>query len=111
MPTTTAWRIWEVPRLKILIIEDNLKILAAIQEEFASQGYVVDGADRGAEGQEKAAVGDYDLIILDVMLPDVDGIDVCRGLRQRGLTTPILMLTALSSTRYMVAGLDAGADD
>ena len=54
MPTTTAWRIWEVPRLKILIIEDNLKILAAIQEEFASQGYVVDGADRGAEGQEKS---------------------------------------------------------
>jgi DNA-binding response OmpR family regulator len=71
----------------------------------------VDTADRGYDAEESAATTPYDAIVLDLMLPDRDGVELCRALRRRGVGTPILMLTALSSTQDKVNGLNAGADD
>tara|TARA_R110000868_G_scaffold241497_3_gene496895 strand:+ start:663308 stop:663985 length:678 start_codon:yes stop_codon:yes gene_type:complete len=98
--------------MRILIIEDNPKMAGAIQKGLDSHGYAADVSKSGFEGEE-LAVGPtpYDLIILDLMLPDRDGVDVCRNLRRRCVETPVLMLTALSGTDEKVAGLDAGADD
>lgn len=97
--------------MRILVIEDNPKMAAAIQKGLSEHGYVVDAAHTGFEGEEKAVEVAYDALILDLMLPDRDGIEVCRNLRRRGVRTPLLMLTALSGTAEKVAGLDAGADD
>jgi heavy metal response regulator len=97
--------------LRFLLIEDNPKMAGFIRQGFTEQGYGVDVADSGHDGEQQAATGDYDLIILDVMLPDTDGVQVCRNLRRRGVKTPVLMLTALSTTADKVTGLDAGADD
>ncbi len=98
--------------MRILVIEDNPKLAAAIQETFVTQGYyVADVCQRGREGEDRGASESYDAIILDLMLPDEDGIQICRNLRRRGVKTPILMLTALSTTANKVAGLEAGADD
>ena len=97
--------------MRVLVIEDNPKMAAAIQRGLKEHGYAVDACHSGYEGEELAAVEPYDLIILDVMLPDRDGVDVCRNLRRREMNKPVLMLTALSATNDKVAGLDAGADD
>ncbi len=97
--------------MRLLLIEDNPKMAGFIRQGFTEQGHAVDGAELGRDGEELGATKTYDLIILDVMLPDVDGIQVCRNLRRRGVKTPILMLTALSATGDKVSGLDAGADD
>lgn len=97
--------------MRILIIEDNPKMAGAIQKGLQSHGYAADVAYTGFEGEDQAAANEYDLIILDLMLPDRDGADVCRNLRRRCISTPIIMLTALSGTDDKVAGLDAGADD
>jgi len=97
--------------MRLLLIEDNPKMAGFIRQGFTEQGHIVDGAELGRDGEELGASKAYDLIILDIMLPDVDGVQVCRNLRRRGVTTPILMLTALSATGDKVAGLDAGADD
>ena len=97
--------------MRLLLIEDNPKMAGFIRQGFTEQGHAVDGAELGRDGEELGATKSYDLIILDIMLPDVDGVQVCRNLRRRGVKTPILMLTALSATGDKVAGLDAGADD
>jgi DNA-binding response OmpR family regulator len=97
--------------VRLLIIEDNPKLAQTISDEFVAQGYVVDLAGLGAEGEDKAASEEYDAIILDLMLPDQDGVQLCRNLRRRGVKTPVLMLTALSDTAQKIAGLEAGADD
>jgi two-component system, OmpR family, copper resistance phosphate regulon response regulator CusR len=97
--------------LHLLLIEDDSQIAALIKEGFTNQGYEIDRAATGQEGETLALERAYDVILLDVMLPDGDGIQVCRNLRSRGLETPILMLTALASTLDKVAGLEAGADD
>lgn len=97
--------------MRILIIEDNPALAQAVTKGLQELGYAVDTALTGFEGEDLAATEPYDLILLDVMLPDRDGTDVARGLRRRGIATPILMLTALSATTDKVAGLDAGADD
>jgi DNA-binding response OmpR family regulator len=97
--------------MRILVVEDNPKMATAIQKGFAAQGYAVDVADRGYEAEETAAQTPYDVIVLDLMLPDRDGVDLCKALRRRGVKTPILMLTALSGTQDKVNGLNAGADD
>ncbi|HOB75568.1 MAG TPA: response regulator transcription factor [Phycisphaerae bacterium] len=97
--------------MRVLVIEDNPKIASLIEEGFKAQGYAVDKVESGHEGENKAAEQHYDTIILDIMLPDQDGVQVCRNLRRRGVSTPVLMLTALSTTLDKVAGLDAGADD
>jgi DNA-binding response OmpR family regulator len=97
--------------MRVLIIEDNPKMATAIQRGLTEHGYAADACHTGYEGEELAAIEPYDLVILDVMLPDRDGVDVCRNLRRRDINKPVLMLTALSGTHDKVAGLDAGADD
>lgn len=97
--------------MRILVIEDNPKMAAAIERGLTENGYAVDVCHTGFEGEEVATGQSYDLILLDLMLPDRDGVDVCRNLRRRGTSTPVIMLTALSGTDDKVAGLDAGADD
>jgi DNA-binding response OmpR family regulator len=97
--------------LRILVIEDNPKMAGGIRRGLVEHGYAVDVCHCGHEGETLAAATPYDVIILDLMLPDRDGLDVCRSLRRRKVRTPILVLTALSSTREKVVGLDAGADD
>jgi len=97
--------------MRILVIEDNPKMAAAIQKGLSEQGWIVDAVHTGFEGEERAAEEAYDVIVLDLMLPDRDGVEVCRNLRRRGVHTPLLILTALSGTREKVTGLDSGADD
>lgn len=97
--------------MRILVIEDNPKIAAVIAKGLGEQGYNVDLCHTGIEGEELGASEDYQAIVLDLMLPDRDGVVVCRNLRRRGVATPILMLTALGKTEQKVTGLDAGADD
>ncbi len=97
--------------MRILIVEDNPKMAGVIRQGLVENGYAVDTADGGHQGEEMAAAAAYDAVILDVMLPDQDGLHVCRNLRRRGVSTPIMILTALSTTGDKVQGLDAGADD
>ncbi len=97
--------------MRILVVEDNPRMAAAIRQGLREHGYSVDIAQNGFEGEEMATTEPYDILILDVMLPDRDGVDLCRNLRRRKVSTSVLMLTALSATPDKVAGLDAGADD
>ncbi len=97
--------------MRILLIEDNVKLAQSIKASLEQQGYSVDVANNGDEGDEMAVVDRHDAIILDVMLPGSDGVQLCRNLRRQKVIVPILMLTVLSSTADKVAGLDAGADD
>ena len=97
--------------MRILVIEDNPRMAEAIQSGLAAQQYSVDVSHTGLDGENRAARDPYDAILLDVMLPDRRGVDVCRSLRDQGVKTPILMLTALSAIQDKVSGLDAGADD
>src|SRR5579863_1524363 len=95
----------------ILLIEDERSIQSTLGLRLRCEGYVVDTADDGTEGLEKATTCPLDLIILDVMLPDRNGFDICRDIRQAGLATPILFLTARKQTTDKVLGLKLGADD
>jgi len=97
--------------MRILLIEDNAELAQAIKSSLEQEGYCVDVAGTADEGDEVARVDHHDAIILDVMLPDRDGVGLCRQLRRQRVKTPILMLTVLNSTEDKVAGLDAGADD
>jgi len=97
--------------MRILVIEDNPKMAAGLERGLRENGYAVDVSHGGYDGEELAASGEYDAVILDLMLPDRDGVEVCRNLRRRSVKVPVLMLTALSSTDDKVGGLDAGADD
>jgi DNA-binding response OmpR family regulator len=97
--------------MRILIVEDDTGIANALKRGLTRMTYSVDVAVDGEEGFELASVNDYDLIILDIMLPKMDGKSVCRALRKAGVATPILMLTALGSSNDMIEGLDDGADD
>ncbi|MHC4536624.1 MAG: response regulator transcription factor [Planctomycetota bacterium] len=96
---------------KILIIEDEQSILMALTDDLALEGYEVASASDGLKGLAMAKESRHDLIILDIMLPKMDGFEVCKQLRQTGLTTPILMLTAKSQEMDKVLGLELGADD
>jgi len=95
----------------ILLVEDEQSLRAALGVRLRSEGYSVDTAEDGEEGFEKATSLPFDLIILDVMLPHRNGLDLCRDLRQLGLATPILMLTVRDRTIDKVVGLKLGADD
>jgi len=96
---------------RILIIEDEHKIVDFIRRGLTLEGYRVDAAYDGEAGLDLAARNAYALIILDIMLPKLDGLEVCRALRAAGNQTPILMLTARDSVPDRVAGLNSGADD
>jgi DNA-binding response OmpR family regulator len=99
------------PAQRVLLVEDNAKLVDTLVRGLRERGYVVDAAGTAAGGEQLAADHKYDLVILDLMLPDRDGLDVCRGLRRSGVRAPILILSALSATKDKVTGLDAGADD
>jgi len=97
--------------MRILLVEDEPRVARFIAKGLREQSYAVDIAVDGAAALYKAEIDDYDLIVLDVMIPLRDGFDVCRELRRQGVTTPVLMLTARDAVNDRVAGLDAGADD
>jgi DNA-binding response OmpR family regulator len=96
---------------KILIVEDEEGLVLSLEDRLRSEGYRVCSRGDGKSGEKEARSGRYDLIILDVMLPERDGFQVCKNLRDSGVSTPILMLTARSTTLDTVTGLRAGADD
>lgn len=97
--------------MKILVVEDEHKIANAIRDGLEQESFAVDVAFDGDEGLNSALYDEYDLIVLDVMLPGTDGFAICRQLREAGNHTPILMLTAKDQPRDIVTGLNAGADD
>jgi len=97
--------------MKILVVEDEERVAHFIQKGLKEEGHAVDVSYDGEDGEFLGSVNDYDLIILDLMLPKKNGIVVCRELRAGGVSTPILMLTARDSIEDKVRGLDAGADD
>lgn len=96
---------------EILIVEDEEAILLALEDDLRAEGYGVATATDGPSGLAMGEDHDYDLIILDIMLPGLNGFEVCKGLRQAGVTTPILILTAKSQEIDKVLGLELGADD
>jgi two-component system alkaline phosphatase synthesis response regulator PhoP len=98
-------------RGNVLFIEDEQALQMTVGDRLRNEGYAVDYAANGDDGFEKATQLPFDLIILDVMLPKRDGFDVCKGIREAGLITPILMLTARGHTSDKVDGLKIGADD
>jgi DNA-binding response OmpR family regulator len=97
--------------MRVLLVEDNTRLRTSIQLSLEEAGYVLDTAADGVEGQELAELTPFDAIILDIMLPKRDGLEVCRNLRKIHLRTPILMLTARDTVDDRVMGLDSGADD
>lgn len=97
--------------MRILIVEDELRLASVIKKGLIEEGFAVDTASDGEEGQYLAQSESYDLIILDIMLPKVDGLTICKKLRSVNVKTPVLMLTAKSTIEEKVAGLDSGADD
>jgi two-component system copper resistance phosphate regulon response regulator CusR len=97
--------------VKILVVEDEAKAAAYLRKGLTENGFVVDVASQGDEGLRRASSGDYDVIILDVMLPGRDGWSVLKELRQAGKQTPVLFLTARDAVHYRVKGLELGADD
>jgi two-component system, OmpR family, response regulator QseB len=97
--------------MRILLVEDDPRIAKPLAEDLRHQHHVVDWAQDGVEGWECAQTTNYDLILLDLMLPRLDGITLCQRLRTEGCRSQILMLTAKDTTTDKVMGLDAGADD
>ncbi|HEX2698413.1 MAG TPA: response regulator transcription factor, partial [Anaerolineales bacterium] len=97
--------------MRILLIEDNQQLSDSLRATLLEDGYAVDAAYDGVEGEDLALLAPYDVIILDVMLPKRDGIEVCRSLRDQKVTSPVLMLTARDGLDDRVLGLDSGADD
>jgi DNA-binding response OmpR family regulator len=97
--------------MHILVVEDDQRLARLLQRVLAEERHAVDIAYAGGRGLDLALSGGYDLIILDLMLPDRDGVDVCRSLRAEGIEVPVLMLTARGSVEDRVGGLNAGADD
>ncbi len=97
--------------MRILLVEDDFNLAETLAEAITDQRYVVDVANDGESALDYIKTLDYDLILLDVMLPDFNGIDLCQKLRSQGHQMPILMITALDTISDKITGLDAGADD
>jgi DNA-binding response OmpR family regulator len=97
--------------MKLLVVEDEHKIANSIKKGLEQESFAVDIAYNGTTGFDMASVSDYDIIILDLMLPDIDGLTICKRLRSGGNHTPILMLTARGQLEDKVTGLNSGADD
>ncbi|MBN9483980.1 MAG: DNA-binding response regulator [Bacteroidetes bacterium 43-93] len=95
----------------ILLVEDEASVASLIIRSLAEEGYEVSLAPDGQTGLDMATQNSFDLLILDIMLPGINGLGLCKRIRANGDTTPILMLTALGTTQNIVAGLDSGADD
>ena len=97
--------------MRLLIVEDERKLALLVQEMLQDENHTVDVSFDGEDGLQFASTGEYDVIVLDLMLPGLPGLEVCRRIRAAGDKTPILMLTARTSVEDRVVGLDAGADD
>ena len=97
--------------MRILVVEDEVKMAALIRRGLREEGMSVDVAERGEDALWMAGSTDYDAIVLDVMLPGIDGFETCRRIRGDGVWSPVLMLTARDAVEDRVAGLDGGADD
>src|SRR5262245_42853033 len=97
--------------MRVLIVEDDAKMAGLIRRGLEREGFAVDVAGDGEESLWKAEAVSYDAIVLDLMLPGIDGLEVCQRLRGAEVWSPILMLTARDAVRDRVAGLDRGADD
>jgi two-component system OmpR family response regulator len=97
--------------VRVLIVEDEAKLAAIVQRGLRAAGHAADVAGRGEDALWMAAATDYSAILLDVMLPGIDGVETCRRLRAGGVRTPVLMLTARDAVADRVSGLDGGADD
>lgn len=97
--------------MRVLVVEDDARLREVLSRALRESGHVVDGTGDGAEAESFAEAGQYDVIVLDAMLPGQDGFTVVRHLRDRGVATPIIFLTARDAPEDAVAGLDAGADD
>ncbi|MEM9515218.1 MAG: response regulator transcription factor [Actinomycetota bacterium] len=97
--------------MRVLVVEDNASLADAIQRGLDAEGFVVDVSADGIDGLWRAREFDYDAIVLDIMLPGLNGFEVCRSLRSEGVDTPILMLTAKDGDFDQVEGLELGADD
>jgi two-component system OmpR family response regulator len=102
---------WEDGTMRVLVVEDELRMASLIRRGLVEEGLSVDVTPTGEEALWKAQGSDYDAVVLDVMLPGMDGFETCRRLRTNGVWTPVLMLTARDSVEDRVAGLDTGADD
>ncbi|MCY4614310.1 MAG: response regulator, partial [Nitrospira sp.] len=97
--------------MRILIVEDEPKVASFIRRALEEESYAVDVCSDGIQGRDLASEVEYDLVILDLLLPGLPGIDVLKAVRDAKVTTPILILTARSKVDQRVKGLDAGADD
>lgn len=97
--------------MKILLIEDDVELAAAMAGFFGDHGYAVDHCSDGGQGLERATAGGYDVIVVDRMLPSLDGLSLVTALRARGVATPVIFLTTMSGIDDRVQGLDAGGDD
>jgi two-component system OmpR family response regulator len=97
--------------MRILVVEDEVRLADLIKRGLTHEGHAVDLAESGEDALEWVEAANYDAIVLDIMLPGMSGLDVCRTLRARSVQTPILLLTARDAVPDRVAGLDAGADD
>lgn len=97
--------------ISILVVEDEEAIRSGLLDVFVFHGYDVDSADNGPEGLEKALTGKFDLILLDIMLPGMDGFEICNAIRAKDRNQPIIMLTAKTSDEEIIQGLKLGADD
>lgn len=97
--------------MRILVVEDELSLLNIIKKRLKEEGYSVDGCLDGEEGQYYTEINDYDCIVLDVMLPLIDGISILKNMKVKNIMAPVLLLTARDSIEDRVKGLDAGADD
>src|SRR6185437_1725900 len=97
--------------MRILLVEDEHKIAQSIKKGLEQETYAVDIAFNGDEGLDLSLSEEFDLIILDRLLPELDGLEICRKIRAEGIHTPVLMLTAKGQTQDKVEGLDSGADD
>jgi DNA-binding response OmpR family regulator len=97
--------------MRVLLIEDDRRVAEAVAKNLKAEAFAVDVARDGESGEETAKINDYDVIVLDLMLPAQDGWTTCRNLRRDGVMAPILMLTALDDVKDKILGLDSGADD
>ena len=97
--------------MRILVVEDNLKMANLLRRGLVEEGHAIDVARTGTDAVWMAQAAEYDAIVLDLMLPGMDGVEVCRRIREDGVWAPVLMLTARDAVEDRVAGLDAGADD
>jgi two-component system, OmpR family, alkaline phosphatase synthesis response regulator PhoP len=96
---------------RLLLVEDESGLVLTLTDRFRREGYAIEHAGNGRTGLERASTEAFDLVILDVMLPEMDGFEVCRQLRHRGIDTPVIMLTARGHVADKVSGLKLGADD